>query len=42
MANATDVVDLISRDTLRAFPPAQLTALAEMLGQIAGMHAANS
>jgi DNA-binding MarR family transcriptional regulator len=42
VANATDVVDLISRDTLRAFPPAQLTVLADMLGQIAGMHAANS
>lgn len=42
VANATDVVDVISRDALRSVPPAQMTALAELLGQIAGMHAANS
>ena len=41
-ANATDVVDAISRDALRSLPPAQMNALAEVLGQIAGMHVANS
>ncbi|MFP5393644.1 MAG: MarR family winged helix-turn-helix transcriptional regulator [Gammaproteobacteria bacterium] len=42
VANATDVVDLISRDAMRAFAPAQLEALNEVLGQLAGLHAANS
>jgi DNA-binding MarR family transcriptional regulator len=41
-ANATDVVDVVSRDALRSLPPAQIKALAELLGQIAGMHAVNS
>ena len=41
-ANATDVVDVISRDALRSLPPSQIRALAELLGQIAGMHAANT
>ena len=42
VTNATDVVDVISRDALRALPPAQMDSLAEVLGIIAGMHAANS
>ena len=42
VTNATDVVDVISRDALRALPPAQMDSLAEVLGNIAGMHAANS
>ena len=41
-ANATDVVDVISCDALRSLPPAETAALAEVLGQIAGMHAANT
>lgn len=41
-ANASEVVDVISRDALRSLPPSQIRALAELLGQIAGMHAANS
>lgn len=40
--NATVVVDNISRDALRALPSAQMNALAEVLGQIAGMHIANT
>ncbi len=42
VANATEVVDVISRDALRSVPPAQMAALSELLGQLAGMHAANS
>jgi DNA-binding MarR family transcriptional regulator len=41
-ANATDVVDVISRDALRALPPSQLTLLTDVLGQLAGLHAANT
>lgn len=41
-ANATDVVDVVSRDALRSLPPSEIRALAELLGQIAGMHAVNS
>ncbi len=42
VGNATDVVDVISRDALRALPPEQMAAMADVLGQMAGMHAANS
>lgn len=42
VTNATEVVDVISRDALRALPPAQMDSLAEVLGNIAGMHPANS
>lgn len=42
MHNATDVVDLISRDALRAYEPEQLASMATILGQIAGMNAVNS
>lgn len=42
MNNATDVVDLISREALRAFPPDQLAAMSAILGQIAGINASNS
>lgn len=40
--NATDVVDLISREAIRGLPPEQVAAMAAILGGIAGMHATNS
>ena len=40
--NATDVVDVVSREALRAFHPEQIATLSTVLGQIAGLHAANS
>ena len=42
MNNATDVVDLVSREALRAFPPEQLAAMSAILGQMAGINASNS
>ena len=42
MHNATDVVDLISREALRAYPPEQLAMMAAILGQIAGINASNA
>ncbi len=41
MTNATVVVDLISRETLRAFPPEQLASMTAILGDIAGINASN-
>ncbi|NHZ42055.1 MarR family winged helix-turn-helix transcriptional regulator [Massilia aquatica] len=40
--NASDVVDLISREALRPFPPDQLEAMSAILGQIAGINLSNS
>ncbi|CUI04062.1 MarR family winged helix-turn-helix transcriptional regulator [Massilia sp. P8910] len=40
--NASDVVDLISREALRAFAPDQLEAMSSILGQIAGINLSNS
>jgi DNA-binding MarR family transcriptional regulator len=42
VVNATDVVDLISREAIRGLPPEQVAAMAAILGGIAGMHATNS
>jgi DNA-binding MarR family transcriptional regulator len=42
VVNATDVVDLISREAIRGLPPEQVAAIAAILGGIAGMHATNS
>ncbi|MFB9241987.1 winged helix-turn-helix transcriptional regulator [Massilia antarctica] len=40
--NASDVVDLISREALRPFAPDQLEAMSSILGQIAGINLSNS
>ncbi len=42
MTNATDVVDLVSRDALRGADADQLAALSALLGQVAGIHPANA
>lgn len=42
MNNATDVVDLISREAMRAFPPDQLAVISAMLGHVAGINASNA
>jgi hypothetical protein len=42
VVNATDVVDLISREAIRGLPPEQVAAMAGILGGIAGMHSTNS
>ncbi|HEU4842673.1 MAG TPA: MarR family winged helix-turn-helix transcriptional regulator [Burkholderiaceae bacterium] len=42
VVNATDVVDLVSREAIRGLPPEQVAAMAATLGGIAGMHATNS
>lgn len=42
VVNATDVVDLVSREAIRGLPPEQVAAMAAILGGIAGMHATNS
>jgi DNA-binding MarR family transcriptional regulator len=42
VVNATDVVDLISREAIRGLPPEQVASMAAILGGIAGMHATNS
>jgi DNA-binding MarR family transcriptional regulator len=42
VVNATTVVDHISRDAMRSFTSAQAAALAEVLGQIAGLGGANA
>ncbi len=41
MRNATDVVDLVSREALRPFNPDQQAAILTMLNQIAGINASN-
>ncbi len=41
MNNATDVVDLVSREALRPFTREQLAAAVAMLSQIAGINASN-
>ena len=40
--NATDVVNLISRELTRSAPPSQLAGMAAILGTMAGIHAGNS
>ncbi|QYF93800.1 MarR family winged helix-turn-helix transcriptional regulator [Massilia sp. PAMC28688] len=40
--NATDVVDLVSREAVRGLAPEQTVAMATVLGDIAGMHSTNS
>jgi DNA-binding MarR family transcriptional regulator len=40
--NATAVVDLVSRDALKAIEPDQVASMSSVLGNIAGMHSANS
>jgi hypothetical protein len=42
MHNATDVVDLVSREAARPFSPEQVVQLAAVLGQIAGINASNT
>ena len=42
MTNATDVVDLVSREAVRGIDPAQVDLMRAILGGIAGMHATNS
>ncbi|HEY0061877.1 MAG TPA: MarR family winged helix-turn-helix transcriptional regulator [Telluria sp.] len=42
VVNATDVVDLISREAIRGLPPALVDSMAATLGDIAGMHSTNS
>ena len=42
LGHATETAQLICRDLLRAADPADMTALAELLGKIAGIHAANA
>lgn len=42
VVNATDVVDLVSREAIRGLPPEQVAAMSAILGGIAGMHSANS
>lgn len=41
LVNATDVVDLVSRDALRGAEPGQLAALSVLLGQVAGINPSN-
>lgn len=40
--NATDVVNLVSRELTRSAPPSQLAAMSAMLGTMAGIHAGNA
>lgn len=40
--NASTVVELVAREALRGIAPDQVAAISEVLGGIAGMHAANS
>lgn len=40
--NATDVVDLVSREAIRSLAPQQVAAMAAVLGGIAGMNPTNS
>lgn len=40
--NATDVVNLVSRELTRSAPPSQLSAMSAMLGTMAGIHAGNA
>jgi DNA-binding MarR family transcriptional regulator len=42
VANADATVELVSADIAAAIPPEQLAALSALLGQVAGIHAANS
>lgn len=42
VGNAVTVAEQISKDLLRSCPPALFDELSNALGQIAGMHAANS
>lgn len=40
--NATDVVNLISREATRSAPPSELAGMAAMLGTMAGIHVGNA
>ena len=42
VVNATAVVDLVSSEAVRGIGPEQATAMAAVLGDIAGMHSTNS
>ena len=42
LLNATDVVDQISRDMLKGAAPDALAAMADLLGQLAGITASNA
>ena len=42
VVNATAVVDLVSREAMRAFAPPRVADLADMLGQLAGINPSNS
>ena len=42
VVNATDVVDLVSREAIRGLPAEQVAAMAATLGGIAGMNSTNS
>ncbi len=42
VVNATDVVDRISSEIVRAIEPAQVESMAAILGAIAGMNSSNS
>lgn len=40
--NAADVVTAVARELTRAAPPSQLAAMAQLLGEMAGIHAGNA
>lgn len=42
VGNATDVVDLVSREAIRALAPELTASMAAVLGNIAGMNSTNS
>ncbi|SHH07045.1 MarR family winged helix-turn-helix transcriptional regulator [Massilia sp. CF038] len=42
VVNATDVVDLISREAIRGLAPELVSSMSATLGDIAGMHSTNS
>lgn len=42
VGNATDVVDLVSREAIRALAPELTASMATVLGNIAGMNSTNS
>lgn len=42
LVNATAVVDLVSREAIRAVPQEQTAAMSALLGQLAGMNPSNS
>lgn len=42
LVNATAVVDLVSREAIRAIGPKQVAVMADALGQIAGINPASA